>query len=61
MIITIDGLSANGKSTLSKKISEAINFKNFNTGAIYRCIAIEIINKKLDINEEVIKKINEIY
>ena len=51
MIITIDGLSANGKSTLAKKISEEINFKNFNTGAIYRCIAIEIINKKLDIND----------
>jgi len=50
LIITIDGLSANGKSTLAKKISEEINFKYFNSGAIYRCIAIEIINKNLDIN-----------
>lgn len=62
MIITIDGLSANGKSTLAKKISEEINFKNFNTGAIYRCIAIEIINKKLDINnlDIVLKRLENI-
>ena len=49
MVITIDGLGVNGKTTLAKMISEKINFKNFNTGAIYRCIALEIINKKLDI------------
>lgn len=51
MVITIDGLSCNGKSTLAKMISEKLEFKNFNTGAIYRCIALEIINKNLDIND----------
>ena len=50
MIIAIDGLSTNGKSTLAKMISEKLNFKNFNTGAIYRCIALEIINKNIDIS-----------
>lgn len=50
MVITIDGLGVNGKTTLANRISNKINFKNFNTGAIYRCIALEIINKNLDIN-----------
>lgn len=50
MIITIDGLSANGKTTLAKRIADSINFKYFSAGAIYRCIALTIINKGLDIN-----------
>ena len=51
MVITIDGLGVNVKSTLAKRISNKLNFKNFNTGAIYRCIALQIIENKLDINK----------
>lgn len=51
MVITIDGLSANGKSTLAKMISDNIKFKYFNTGAIYRCIALYIIENNLKIEE----------
>lgn len=50
MVITIDGLSTNGKTTLAKKISEKIGFKNFNTGAVYRCIALTILNNELNID-----------
>lgn len=62
MVITIDGLGVNGKSTLAKMISKEIGFKNFNTGAIYRCIALEIINRNLDIEnvEQLIKEITNI-
>ena len=62
MVITIDGLSVNGKSTLARMIAEKLNFKNFNTGVIYRCITLKIINEKLDISEisKVIEKINNI-
>lgn len=62
MIIAIDGLAVNGKTTLAKMISKKLNFKNFNTGAIYRCMAIEIINKNLDINhiETVIEHLKNI-
>ncbi len=62
MIISIDGLGVNGKSTLAKMISKEMRFKNFNTGAIYRCIALEIMNQNLDMNniEDVIKKIDKI-
>lgn len=61
MVITIDGLGVNGKSTLAKRISEKLNFKNFNTGAIYRCIALQIIENNLDVEnlEEVLDKISD--
>ena len=51
MIITIDGLGTNGKSTLAKMISKKLGFKYYNSGAVYRCIALEIIRKNLDIND----------
>ncbi len=62
MVITIDGLCVNGKTTLAKKIAKKINFKYFSAGTIYRCIALEIINKKLDINDidNIIKEISNI-
>lgn len=62
MIITIDGLAVNGKTTLAGMISKELNFKNFNTGAIYRCITLEIIEQKLDINniEEIIEQLKNI-
>lgn len=62
MVITIDGLGVNGKSTLAKRISNKLNFKNFNTGAIYRCIALHVIENKLDIDkiEDVLNNIRNI-
>lgn len=62
MIITIDGLSANGKTTLAKMISEKLNIQNFNTGAIYRCIGYTILNEKSDINNLLLvtKRIKEL-
>ena len=51
MVITIDGLGINGKSTLARMISDNLNFKNFNTGAIYRCIALYIIENNLNIGK----------
>ena len=50
MIIAIDGLSANGKTTLAKMLAQKLNIEYLSTGNIYRCMALEIINKNLDIN-----------
>lgn len=63
MVITIDGLGVNGKSTLAGMISKTLNFKNFNTGAIYRCIALRIIENKLDVEDidTVLKEIENIH
>ena len=40
MVITIDGLSVNGKTTLANRIASHYGFKCFNTGAVYRCYAL---------------------
>ena len=62
MIIAIDGLGVNGKTTLAKMLSEKLNYKNFNTGAIYRCIALKIISENLDVNiiSDTLNKIKDI-
>lgn len=51
MVITIDGLGVNGKTTLAKKIAEKLNFKNFGAGSVYRCIAYKMIKNNLDISD----------
>lgn len=43
--VTIDGKAGCGKSTLAVELSKRLNFKNFNTGAVYRGITCEYLNK----------------
>lgn len=62
MVIAIDGLGVNGKSTVAKKLAEKLGYKYFNTGAIYRCIALVMIENNLDIEniDEIIDKVKDI-
>ncbi|MCB1194085.1 MAG: (d)CMP kinase [Leptospiraceae bacterium] len=39
MIITIDGYSATGKSTIASKLAQEIGFQHLNSGLIYRTIS----------------------
>ncbi len=39
MIVTIDGPSGTGKSTVAKKVAERLGFPFFDTGAMYRAVA----------------------
>lgn len=39
MIITIDGPSGTGKTTIAKKVSKQLSFSHFDTGAMYRSFA----------------------
>lgn len=56
-IITIDGKAGSGKSTIAQKLSERLNIKKLDTGAIYRGITCEYLNKYADQkpNEEIVK------
>ena len=49
-IIAIDGPASVGKSTLAKKISNYYEAPLLNSGRLYRAVAFEIINKKININ-----------
>lgn len=47
MIITIDGASGTGKSTIAKKVAERLHFLYFDTGAMYRCFAYFVLQNKV--------------
>tara|TARA_B100002019_G_scaffold288376_1_gene301889 strand:- start:334 stop:960 length:627 start_codon:yes stop_codon:yes gene_type:complete len=51
-IIAIDGPASVGKSTLAKKISDYYEVPLLNSGRLYRAVALEIINKEININDK---------
>lgn len=48
LVIAIDGPSASGKGTLAKKIAAHFGLAYLNTGAIYRLVALRVIEQKID-------------
>lgn len=48
MIITIDGPAGTGKSSVAKKVAEALNFDYFDTGALYRCFTAFVLEQEID-------------
>lgn len=62
-IVTIDGPAGSGKGTVTKLVSEKLGLVNIGSGAAYRSVALETINKKISIDEtqkiiELLKEIN---
>ena len=58
MIIADDGPAGSGKGTVTKKIEEELGFLNLDTGATYRCVALQTLRNGLDLKNE--KEIIEI-
>lgn len=50
MVITIDGLSGNGKTTLADMIAQHLGYKRVSAGDFFRCITYEMLTKGLDID-----------
>lgn len=57
MIIAIDGPAGSGKSTIAKLLAKKLGFTYIDTGAMYRALALKVINLSVDPNneEEVLK------
>lgn len=51
MIITIDGPSGVGKSTVSKSVALLLGYTYLDTGAMYRAVALQVKRKAVDIND----------
>ena len=51
-IITIDGPSASGKSTLGHKLAQALGYLYFDTGVMYRAVTWLALRRGLDIGNE---------
>ena len=50
MIIAIDGSAASGKGTLAKELARRLSYDYLDTGALYRAVALSIMNVGMDIN-----------
>lgn len=50
-IVAVDGPSGSGKGTIAKEISKLLGLVNLDTGATYRCVALEVINKKIKLSD----------
>lgn len=69
--VAIDGPAGSGKSSISKAICEKLGFTHIDTGAMYRAVTLEALNKKINLEDEndysfldsisVIYKDNKIY
>jgi len=51
MIITIDGPSGTGKSTVAKKVAAILGFAFFDTGAMYRAVAWDLLQKNIPMDD----------
>jgi cytidylate kinase len=51
-IIAIDGPAASGKSTLGKKLADALGYLFFDTGVMYRAITWLAIEREVDLDDE---------
>lgn len=50
MIIAIDGPAASGKSTTAKIVAEKLGFTYLDTGAMYRCVTLAMINAGIHVS-----------
>jgi cytidylate kinase len=48
MIIAIDGTTASGKGTLARKVADRYGLKRLDTGAIYRGVALALLDAGID-------------
>ena len=46
-IVAIDGPAGSGKGTITKIVAEKMNLVSIDTGAMYRCVALDCLNNKV--------------
>lgn len=51
MIVTIDGPAGSGKSSVAKRLASEIGFRFLDTGAMYRCVTLACLRKKMDLGQ----------
>lgn len=52
IIITIDGFSSCGKSTLARQLAKKLNYTYIDSGAMYRAITLYFLRNNIDLTKE---------
>lgn len=62
IIVTIDGYSSCGKSTLAKKLAARLHYKYIDSGAMYRAITLYFLRNRVDwsVAEEILDALKNI-
>ena len=50
-VVAIDGPAGSGKGTVTKLVGKRMGLVNIDTGAMYRCVTLECLNKKISCEE----------
>ena len=58
IIVALDGPAGSGKGTITKLVAKRLGLVNIDTGAMYRCVALECLNN--NIKPEEVEKIAEV-
>ena len=51
-VVAIDGPAGAGKGTITKLVGEKLGLINIDTGATFRCVALNMLQEHIDIQEE---------
>lgn len=57
-VVAIDGPTSSGKSTISNLIAKEMGFVYIQTGAMFRCVALELLRNGIELSDE--RQIGEI-
>ena len=57
-VVAIDGPAGSGKGTVTKKVGEKLGLVNIDTGALFRCVTLNMIEENINLEDEA--KIEEI-
>lgn len=52
MIVAVDGPAGSGKGTITKRIQRELGFLNLDTGATYRCVALQVLREGINLEDE---------
>ena len=51
-IVAIDGPAGTGKGTMAELLAKKYKLVNIDTGATYRCVTLEMLNKNISLDDE---------